>query len=398
MARETATLTPHQPHGPVASAIKWAFKRYIVAQQALSDVIEEARAEAHGELPDMLPAAPVASVADGGMRVRWISSGAAEQRTVEDLAALLDREDGFVWVDIPAVDHAAEQVLAEVFRFHPLAVRDCLEPGHVPKVHAYPDHLFLTLQASEQEPNGRIRQRELNQFIGARYLVTVHEQVRALALEVGQLETSAVLGRIEAGRTHPHTPAELCYTIVTRLSAHMEALVAQLARSVAALNQSIMEGRVGVSEAVIDEMFEIRNALLAVETIAAQNHAICARMDTLTARFAPPGPHPLMSDVLDQFERIRDLCQAKREQLQGVLDFARTRATTTMDRTMSRVALLSAVALPISIIADLHGMNVLVLQQVQFIVLAMVLGGMVILTLVVFRLARSEGCRAGFGW
>ena len=39
-----------------------------------------------------------------------------------------------------------------------------------------------------------------------------------LTLEVGQLETSAVLSRIDAGRTHPHTPAELSYTISTRLA------------------------------------------------------------------------------------------------------------------------------------------------------------------------------------
>jgi len=390
MLREIATLTPHQHHGPVASAIKWTFKRYIRAQQALGDVIVEARTEAHARIPNTLPGASAASVSDVGMRVRWITSGVAEQHTVEDLGDLLDREDGFVWVDIPAVDHAAEQVLAEVFRFHPLAVRDCLEVGHMPKVHAYPDHLFITLQASEQEQNGQFRYRELNQFIGSRYLVTVHEQVGALALDVGQLETSAVLGRIEAGRTHPRTPAELCYAMVTRLSAHMEGLVSQLARAVAALNQSFMEGRVGASEAVIDEMFELRDALLAVETLAAQNHAVCARLETLTARFSPSEPHPLMNDVLDQFERIRDLCQAKLEQLQGVLDFSRTRATTKMDRAMSRLALLSAVALPVSVVADLYGMNVLVLQQMHLVVLVVIVGATVILTLGMFRLARMS--------
>ena len=35
MATETAALPLHQPHGPVASAIKWAFKEYFRAQQAL---------------------------------------------------------------------------------------------------------------------------------------------------------------------------------------------------------------------------------------------------------------------------------------------------------------------------------------------------------------------------
>src|SRR5262245_13641134 len=323
MVRETATLTTCQPHGPVASTIKWAFKRYFWAQQVLGDAIVEARAEADAERAGSSPAVLTATadaVADDGIRVRWIASGAAEARKVEEVGALLGRDDGFVWVDIPTVDEAAEHMLADVFKFHPLAVRDCREPGHMPKVHAYADHLFITLQASEQEPDGQIKYRELNQFIGPRFLVTVHEHVQALAFEVGQLETSAVLGRIEAGRAHPRTSAELSYAIITRLSARMESLVAQLARSVAALNQSLMKG-CGVSEAVIDDMFELRDALLAVETIASQNQAICARMATLISRIGPPGPHPLVNDVLDQFERIRDLCLGRREQLQGVLDF-----------------------------------------------------------------------------
>jgi Mg2+ and Co2+ transporter CorA len=323
------------------------------------------------------------------MHVRWISSDATEQHTVEELGALLAREDGFVWVDIPAFDDAAEHVLTDVFRFHPLAVRDCREPGHVPKVHAYADHLFLALQAPNRERNGQIQYRELNQFIASRYLVTVNERLRAEPRQGGQLETSAVFGRIESGRAHPSTSAELSYAVITRLSTGIEALVSELACSVGALNRSLREGHGGVSERVIDEMFELRDALLAVETIAAQNHAICARMATLVSRVEPPGPHPLLNDVLDQFERIRELCQGNRELLQGTLDFSRTRATTKMDRTMSRLALLGAVAVPVSVISDLHGMNLLVVEQAQLYSLAMALGAIAIFTLGIFRLAKS---------
>jgi Mg2+ and Co2+ transporter CorA len=261
---------------------------------------------------------------DDEMRVRWISSESAEQRTVKELSALLDREDGMVWVDIPTVDDGAEHVLADVFKFHPLAVQDCREPGHVPKIHAYTDHLFIVLHAPDREPNGRVHHRELNQFIGPRYVVTVHERLGAAPLEVEQLETSAVLERIEAGRAHPSTPAELAYAIITRVSVRTEALVAELARSVAALDQSLLDDRGGVPEAATDEMFELRHALQALETIAEQNHTVCARMARLATRFGQPESSPLVKDVIDQFKRIRDLCQGQRELLQGILDFSRT--------------------------------------------------------------------------
>jgi Mg2+ and Co2+ transporter CorA len=374
----------------MASAIKWTFKSYLRARWALGELVAQAGAGAAARSPAMLPASPATvaePMADVGMRVRWISCGAVEKRTVEELRALIDREDGFVWVDIPTVDDAAEHVLTDVLGFHPRAVRDCREPGHVPKVHAYADHLFLMLQTPEREPSGHIRHRELSQFVGSRYLVTVDERLEVMPFEIGQPETGAVLGRGETGHAHPRTPAELSYAIITRLAVHMETVVSELARSVAALSQSVGEGRSGVSEAVIDEMFELRDALIAVETIAGQNHTICARMATLTSRLAPLEPHPLILDVLDQFERIQELCQNKRELLEGVLDFARTRATTKMNRAMSMLALLSAVALPVSLISDLYGMNMLAFQQIPLNVIAMIAGAMVIFTLGIYRLA-----------
>jgi Mg2+ and Co2+ transporter CorA len=52
-----------------------------------------------------------------------------------------------VWVDIPTCDDACAKVLTEVFGFHPMAVRDCVERNQVPKIHAYSDHVFLVLHA-----------------------------------------------------------------------------------------------------------------------------------------------------------------------------------------------------------------------------------------------------------
>ncbi len=83
------------------------------------------------------------------MEVRWLSGDRLDQHPVEDLRLLLDREDGVVWVDIPVCDEPAARVLSEVFGFHPLAVRACVERNRVPKVHVYPGHAFVVLHAPE---------------------------------------------------------------------------------------------------------------------------------------------------------------------------------------------------------------------------------------------------------
>ena len=62
-----------------------------------------------------------------GIDVRVVTGDGVEQHPVEELARLLARHDRLVWVDIPVCDEEAARVLTEVFGFHPLAVRACIE-------------------------------------------------------------------------------------------------------------------------------------------------------------------------------------------------------------------------------------------------------------------------------
>jgi magnesium transporter len=79
--------------------------------------------------------------------VRYVTPHGVEAHSGADLAQLLDRPDGFVWVDIPQCDGAAVEMLRDGFDFHPLAVEECLERTHVPMVHAYTRELFVVLHA-----------------------------------------------------------------------------------------------------------------------------------------------------------------------------------------------------------------------------------------------------------
>lgn len=431
MTSATASVAAHQPprHGPLGIAVKWAFKTYIRTRQAVDSAVAEVRAEptvssdtstrprtARPEVRQNAASVREASqarVAGGATgeplhairpttaektRLCWLTPDGMEERPVADLRDLLKRDDGFVWLDVPTFDRPAERMLTDVFKFHPLAIRDCREPGHVPKIHAYDDHLFIVLHAPVRTQDGQMEHRELNQFVGPRYLVTVHERPRSVDVSGQRLETVSVMDRLKTRRIQPTTPAELSYAIVTRLSVHMERMVSDLASSVAALEQAVSSHerhllrRFQDSEtSVVDEMFEVRHALLAIETIADQNRVVYARASALVERMLPREQRRFIDDIEDQFSQVRRLCRGQKELLQGVLDFARTRSTAKMDRAMSRLALLSAVALPISIISSIYGMNLWVFDQTHVELLALALGSMILFTGLMVRWAQQQG-------
>lgn len=325
------------------------------------------------------------------MDVHLITSAGAERHAAADLPALLERGDGFVWADVP--DPTPEEVgaLGDAFGFHPLALQACLERSHVPKIHPYPDHVFFVLHAPEPGDAGHVHLVELDQFVGLRYLVTVHGPLGAgVEPESALRETGTVLRRIEEGRFRPGSPAELSHAITRSVARRMETFVSSLATSIAALERKVMIGNLPDPEDALEEMFRLRHELLTVRTMAAQSREAYSRMNAL-ARFLPPDAHPFIDDLLNEFDRVRSLADGEKEFLQGVLDYYQSRTTTKINIAMERLALIAGVILPINAVAGIYGMNIIVNDRTDFGHLAMLLGVIAVISAVMLTWAKRHG-------
>jgi magnesium transporter len=325
------------------------------------------------------------------MDVQVIGDTRVARHRAEELPALLERGQGLVWVDIPTCDEEAVRVLSEVFGFHPLAIRDCVERNHVAKVHAYPDHVFVVLHAPQRGQGGHVHYLELDQFIGPGYLVTVHGPLNPVVdAELALRETRAVLRRVEAGRLHPSSSYELSHAIVSALARHQEAFVATLAREVGLLEQQVMDAGVGDPEQFLEELFRARHGLVAVRTMATLSSEIYGRMATLT-RFLPEAAQPLVADLVDQFERVRGMADGQKEFLHGVIEFYRTRTETKMTIAAERLAVIAVITLPITAISSVYGMNIIVNDRTDFPHLAVVLAVMTVISAILLRWAKRQG-------
>ncbi|WP_051054679.1 magnesium transporter CorA family protein [Frankia sp. QA3] len=343
------------------------------------------------------------------MEVRLLTGAGVEQHLPEALPTLVAAGEGLVWVDMPSCDAAGARVLSEVFGFHPLAVRDCVERNRVPKVRAYADHVFVVLHAPERGAGGHVHYVELDQFIGPRYLVTVHGPANpAVSREAMLRETGEVAARLDAGRLRPTSPFDLAYAIGSALAHRQEAFIEATTGEVWRLEQRVTGGHLGDPEQLLDELFRARHGLLAVRTMGALGREALDRLSVL-ARTAPPGGHPtpvapdsvairallaarpLVDDLADQFDRIRALADAQRDYLQGVIEFYRTLTETKMTIAAERFAVIAAVTLPITALSSVLGMNIIVNDRSQYPELLIVLAVMAAMSATLLRWARRRG-------
>src|SRR4051794_33892404 len=307
------------------------------------------------------------------MDVRFVSAGEVELWDVSQLPTLLARTDGLVWVDVPVWDEQAEQTLSTTFGFHPLAVRDCANRNQVPKIHRYEDHLFLVLHAPQPGAGGHVHYVELDQFIGDRYLVTVHGPLNpAVDQSAAMVESDAVLNRLMTGKLKPNKGFELSYALLTALTGRLRAYTAELTKDVWALEQRVTGGHLGDPETFLDEMFRARHGLLTVSTMSALSREVYSRMASITA-CGPGHGQSLLLDAVDQFHHLSVMAETQKSYLQGTIEFYQARTNTKMTIAAERLAVIAAVTLPITALSSVLGMNLIVNDETHWIPLAIMM-------------------------
>lgn len=100
----------------------------------------------------------------------------AQDFDLDEVAGLLADDDVTIWVDLLAPEEHELVTLADRLGLHELAVEDALSPHQRPKLDVYASHLFVSCHAVSLDlGSAELREREVNAFADARWLVTVRK-------------------------------------------------------------------------------------------------------------------------------------------------------------------------------------------------------------------------------
>jgi Mg2+ and Co2+ transporter CorA len=324
------------------------------------------------------------------MDVRFVDASGAKDHDSDDVVELLLREDGFVWVDVPVWDEQVEGFLAGL-GCHPLVVEACRRRNHLPTVHAYPDHYFVTVHTPLLGRAGHVHLLELDLIVAPRYLVTVHGPLNpAVDPEEALTETAAVLRRLRSGRFTPSAPVEVAYAVASAVARRQRSLISDVAEKIPALEKQVMASQLKEPEALLERMFLVRHELVTGRTMAAQCHDVYARITALD-RFVPEEDRSLARDLADQFERVHSIADGEWQFLFAVIELYQTRVNTKMTVAMERLAVIAAITLPVTAIASILGMNVIVNRSTHYVLLAAVLVVMATISFLLLRWAKRQG-------
>ena len=307
---------------------------------------------------------------------------------IEDVPTLLERDDGFVWVDISGWTEADQRFLAEQFRFHPVALELTATQNHMPMVHGYADHLFAVVHRPVVIGAGQVRQMEIDLFLAKGYLVTVHQPEDPSWGTVSEVDET--LDRIRGGRVAPRSPADLMHAILSLVALRQRLLVQDVAGRIGEVETKVFDSALNDPESSLNEMFMLRYELLSVRTAAAHCEEVIARSRRLPS-ISTGGADKALADLQDMFRRVHRMTDSEQEFLTGVIDLYRARTDTKMMIATERLAVLAAVTLPITAIASVYGMNVIVNAKTEPIQLTIVIVAMLAISGYLLRWTKRLG-------
>ena len=275
--------------------------------------------------------------------------------TRDDLSELIADENNLVWVDLQGEteEHqkAAKDVLLNVFGFHPLTVEDCVETRNQPKVEMFEKYLYFIVHGIKpgETHAANFVTKELDGYLGKNFVVTFHVQRFRSIKTVKQHIRSSTF-------TCQRGAAYLLHHILDELIDLYMPIVDDFDNEINTLEERVLDMRKG-NNAILGEIMDLRRSVARLRRISSRQLEVLYRMSHGEFPLIPTNVLPFFRDVHDHLLRISDLAEGYRDLVSSLFDIHFAVVGNRTNDVMKTLAVLSAIILPLSLIAGIYGMN-----------------------------------------
>jgi len=298
----------------------------------------------------------------------------------------LSSTTGYLWVSIEhATDAEINQVLRDIFHFHPLVIEDCQSPGYqTSKIDDFIDYIFLVTHAIDpKKTEDNLETLELDFFLGSNYLVTCYtdEIMPPVSKTWNLIQKDYRLSR--------NGPDFLCHTVLDALVDDYMPLIDKMESDVEWLEDSVLEKP---KTETLQRLLSLKHNIMSLRRIIAPQREVMNRLSR--DEFPQIDRQSLIyfRDIYDHLVRIQDLTDIIRDIVSGALDIYLNSTSLRLNEIMKALTIVSTVFLPLSFITGAFGMNFLYIpgasSKLGFYVMGLILVVLGIGMLLYFRKRR----------
>jgi magnesium transporter len=278
-------------------------------------------------------------------------SGAAVDLSVDALREVVRTGQGTLWVDLDVSDPAQAALLTDIFRFHPLAVEDALNPVSRVKVDEYPDFMLVVARVvgfCETTPDPYdLETANLNIFISKHVVVTAHVQPLPVIAEL--------MKRLRANHDLlDRGPSRIAHLALDAAVDAYFPVLDGIDEFVDELEQRVFGH---FDEQLLHEIFKVKRLVISLRRFLSPQREVLGQLANRPSQFLPPEGQLYFRDVYDHMLRITDNLDSFRDLLSSTLDGYLTQVSNRLGNVSKGLAVVGALSVPFVVVAGVYGMN-----------------------------------------
>lgn len=281
-----------------------------------------------------------------------------EGLTAQEIEVCFRSGEGLLWVDIEAPTPEDGRLLLDVFRFHPLAVEDCLTPQLTPpKVDEFDDYLFIVVHGIRRKQEVEVVETaELDIFLGRHFVVSNHV--------FPQPPVEQVLSRCKNGARPMRRGADfLAHELI-------DALVDNIIPTIDRLNQRSLEIEDDVlknpTNEMLAEIMGLKRNSIYLHRIMVPQREVANRLSHEDHPVIGERSHIYFRDIYDHMVRIDQLSVDLQELADSTLRTYMSALNNKLNDVIRILTLVTVIFMPPTLIASIYGMNFEVFPELQW--------------------------------
>ncbi|MFL5489256.1 MAG: magnesium/cobalt transporter CorA [Gemmatimonadaceae bacterium] len=269
----------------------------------------------------------------------------------EEIERALSAGEGTLWVDIDVRDGEKVAMLGQIFRFHPLAIEEAVNPQSRVKLEEFDRYVLLIVRTvafceTTDDPYD-LDTVNISFFLGKNYLVTVHgadtnpvESTRELLQRKPELAT--------------HGPAKLMHAIVDQAVDAYFPIIDRLDEFMDSLEERIYGA---FDQDALREVFAVKRLVLTLRRHLAPERDALSVLTNRPSTLLTPDTQVYFRDIYDHVLRIYDSLETYRELLGSTMDSYLTQVSNRLGMATKTLGVVATVTLPFVVVSGMWGMN-----------------------------------------
>lgn len=290
-----------------------------------------------------------------------ITSFLYDQKTEQITEGLMPKEinvaladpDKLLWLDMEDPTKEDYGILKDQFRFHPLLIRDCVNPQYIPKCDEMEDYIFLVLHSAyyytDKKEEEALSVREIDFFVGTNYVVTVHNgHIKAATVNRDLCRKSCKIMTKGSGR--------LLYHILDTMVDNYIAIINKVTDRMNSLEDAIIASS---RPEMLTKILSMKRNIMTMRKVLLPQSELIYQFCHGKISYVRGEQVMYFKDIYDHMLRITAMVESLREMGQSLLEAYHSTISFKLNDVMKVLTVIATIMMPMTLISGIGGMNVL---------------------------------------